>query len=98
MKKGSLNDIQILINNLPDLLNSKLTEKFPSISDKINWISPLEKDNYREFKNKEFIKKLELELSYPLNDFWPNGGAHWDALAKSSSGQVVLLEAKANIP
>src|SRR5690554_71085 len=98
MKKGSLNDIQILVNKYPDLLNSKLTKKLSSVRDKINWVSPLEKDNYREFKDKEFIEKLELDLSYPLNDFWPNGGAHWDALAKSSSGQVVLLEAKANIP
>ena len=98
MKKGSLNDIQILVNSHSDLLNSKLKEKLQAISGNINWLSPFEKDNYREFKDKEFIEKLELNLSFPLNNFWPNGGAHWDALAKTNSKQVILLEAKANIP
>jgi len=33
-----------------------------------------------------------------LRDFWPTGGPHWDALGRSSKGNIFLVEAKSHIP
>src|SRR5262249_33913304 len=33
-----------------------------------------------------------------LSNFWPARGPVWDALARTSSGEVILVEAKAHIP
>ena len=42
---------------------------------------------------------LGLELKRRrLESFWPNRGPQWDALARTSTDQVILVEAKANIP
>jgi len=32
-----------------------------------------------------------------LQQFWPNGGPQWDALARSFSGKLLLVEAKSHI-
>ena len=66
--------------------------------DIIEWLSPLEHDDYSEYSDGDFINLLGLTLNNPLSDFWPTGGSHWDALGKSKDGQVFLIEAKANIP
>ena len=65
----------------------------------IKWCSPLEEDAYAEYGGPEFLALLELKLEHrPLESFWPNRGPQWDALARTSTGQVILVEAKANIP
>ena len=33
----------------------------------------------------------------PLSDFWPENGPQWDALGKSDSGKLFLVEAKSHI-
>jgi hypothetical protein len=33
----------------------------------------------------------------PRNEFWPIGGPQWDALGRSSSGKLFLVEAKSHI-
>lgn len=33
-----------------------------------------------------------------LRDFWPAGGPHWDGLGRTSTGRLLLVEAKAHIP
>ncbi len=97
--RGSLKDIQILINENPDLLNDLLIKKISTLkNDTINWLSPLESDDFAEYYDNDFIDLLGLKLTNPLTAFWPNNGCHWDALGKSLNGQVFLIEAKANIP
>jgi hypothetical protein len=45
--KGSLKDVQILINRHPDLLNSELRSKIPLLQEnEIDWLSPLKQNNY----------------------------------------------------
>ena len=34
----------------------------------------------------------------PLEEFWPRRGPQWDALGRTGSGKILLIEAKANIP
>ena len=97
--RGSLKDLQILINEHPDLLNALLRNNIPTLKgDTIDWLSPLEHDNFSEYSDGDFINLLGLTLAKPLLDFWPVGGSHWDGLGKSKNGLVFLIEAKANIP
>ena len=37
------------------------------------------------------------ELKEELKQFWPSRGPQWDALAISTSGKVLLVEAKAHV-
>ncbi len=92
MAKGSQKDIQILINEFPEIIQNELKEK-----DQITWVSPLKKDKYREYWDSRFLKELGLDkIPYKLKEFWPRGGAHWDALGKTKD-KVFLVEAKAHI-
>lgn len=97
--KGSLRLIQDLVNNKSVWLNSEIERLFPSISSQqITWVSPL-KATFEEYRDNDFLKFVGLDpSSIQLGKFWPKGGPQWDALAKTSSGQVILVEAKANIP
>ncbi len=96
--KGSLNDIQLLINKCPTILNNAIIENNMKLAkEDFEWLSPLEKDGFAEYVDNDFIKLLKLNPVKPLIDFWPISGAHWDALGKSISGKVFLVEAKANI-
>lgn len=68
-------------------------------SEEVQWLSPLKSDNYAEYRDEAFLKLLGAKLEvYPLKDFWPTRGPQWDALGKSSSGKLFLVEAKSHIP
>ena len=98
-EKGSKKWIQRLINENPELLNSEIRNKLslPS-NEEIYWLSPLKKDGYAEYSNQDFVDLLGIELKkVPLTDFWPERGPHWDALGKSISGKLFLVEAKSHI-
>jgi hypothetical protein len=99
--KGSLKWIQILVNNRPDSIDSRIRLKLGIPQDvAIQWISPLKKDDYAEYRDEAFLTALGLmhqSMKVKLNDFWPKGGPQWDALGKLSDGAVVLVEAKAHI-
>jgi len=98
-EKGSKKWIQRLINEKPELLNSKIRSEFnlPG-NEEIRWLSPLKRDNYAEYSDQDFLDLLEIELAkMPLPNFWPRRGPHWDALGRSRSGRLFLVEAKSHI-
>ena len=98
-EKGSKKWIQKLINEKAELLNSEIRNKLdlPS-NEEIHWLSPLKKDKYAEYSDQDFIDLLEVVLKKePLSDFWPEKGPQWDALGKSGSGKLFLVEAKSHI-
>jgi hypothetical protein len=66
----------------------------------ISWNSPLKADDYAEYRDEDFLRLLVLtnKIKKPLNSFWPNNGPQWDALRINQDGEVILVEAKANIP
>ena len=66
---------------------------------KIDWRSPLKSDDYAEYRDEDFLKKLGIlnKMKCPLSDFWPDNGPQWDALGVSGD-EIILVEAKANIP
>jgi hypothetical protein len=97
--KGSRRWLQELVNQRPALLNDAIRTKMGlSGQDKINWLSPLEREGYAEYKDQPFLDKISVRLEKrPLEEFWPSGGAVWDALGRTSRGDVLLVEAKARI-
>lgn len=98
--KGSLKDIQLLINKNQPYIDNIIKTKFPELSkDTIHWKSPIENDDFAEYRDNDFIDKLGLNRKIiQLDKFWPTRGAQWDAFATTKEGNIILVEAKANIP
>ena len=98
--RGSLRWIRQAVNSHTNLLNSKIIAASRMQSGvEINWVSPLELDDYAEYRDATFLERLGINLEkIPLNEFWPRLGPQWDALGRTENGQVFLVEAKANIP
>ncbi|MEM2111494.1 MAG: hypothetical protein QXX08_06415 [Candidatus Bathyarchaeia archaeon] len=98
-QKGSQKWIQILINDKPQILNKHIWNAFNfSRNEDIQWLSPLRNDDYAEYRDQAFLKLLNVKLEkLPLRDFWPKGGPQWDALGRSTSGKLFLVEAKSHI-
>ena len=95
---GSQKDLQILINEKKDLLDQDLS----SIMKKninVTWKSPLETDQFAEYRDDEFLRILNLDsrIVVPLEEFWPKRGPQWDALGVDNK-TVFLVEAKAHVP
>jgi hypothetical protein len=97
--KGSQKWLQEAVNNCPEILNCAIRESMKLEPDeKISWLSPLEDDDYAEYRDQSFVEKLGAELPIrPLKTFWPRGGPVWDGLARTDSGQLILIEAKARV-
>ena len=98
--KGSLRNIQLLTNLYPDLINGQLKQRFPELQEEtIEWKSPVESDDYAEYRDGAFIELMKLKQDeIKLEEFWPSYGPQWDALALTNKGSVILVEAKANLP
>jgi hypothetical protein len=98
--KGSLKAIQVLVNKHPNIINQKIKNAFPELADDtICWKSPLENNDFAEYRDHDFIDVLELNREIKnLKNFWPVRGPQWDALAATKNKSVILVEAKANIP
>ena len=94
---GSQKDLQILANQKQELLDKELSKIFNKPIT-LKWLSPLKDDDYAEYVDQDFITRLGIssKIIKPLNEFWPNGGANWDGLAKDND-VVFLMEAKAHI-
>lgn len=98
-KKGSQKWLQILIKEKPRLLDDRIKSVINFYDDeKIVWKSPREDDEYAEYSDKAFLDLLGLKLyKKPLKEFWPTrGGPRWDGLGKTSSGKILLVEAKSH--
>jgi hypothetical protein len=97
---GSLKDIQVLINKNQDIINNLLKTNFKDLAnDQIIWTSPIENDDFAEYRDNDFLLKVGLDpTKIQLANFWPAKGPQWDALAKTTNGKIILVEAKANIP
>lgn len=101
---GSLKNLQDAINKKKKYLDAKISKVIGNQMN-IDWKSPLKPDDYAEYRDEDFLKKLGIlnEIKYPLSDFWPNNGPQWDALGVKDDKddkeyEVILVEAKANIP
>lgn len=91
--------MRVAANEADDYTNGRIRNVFGwGSADRIEWRSPVSADAYAEYYDEEFLDRLGLsELKSPLEKFWPKSGPRWDGLARTSSGKIVLVEAKAYI-
>jgi hypothetical protein len=90
--KGSQGRIQWVVNNVPELLNE------PIGVGTIDWRSPIASDNYAEYRDDAFLKRLGVTLpKRSLESFLPRVGPQWDALGRAESGEIVLVEAMTHL-
>ncbi|MFZ3116035.1 MAG: hypothetical protein WA121_10590 [Syntrophales bacterium] len=97
---GSQRWLQIAINRYSTIINSAFQEVLGlSPNDNIDWASPLRADQFKEYRDMEALRRLGVQsLSRrKLREFWPNRGPVWDALARTTSGELIFVEAKAHI-
>lgn len=87
-EKGSLKWIQAFVNERPRELDDAMrAASRGGIQTPIEWLSPLETDDYAEYRDGAFLEKLDISLEKPsLSDFWPRRGPQWDALAVDATG------------
>jgi hypothetical protein len=96
-EKGSLKWIQRAVGENWPALNDPIHARLGA-NRRIDWRSPLEKDNFAEYRDAAFLKLLDLDrLAGPLAEFWPARGPQWDALGLSDKNEVLLVEAKAHV-
>lgn len=97
-KAGSQRQIQTYVNQLPLVLNRAIEESFARPI-RLRWVSPLQSDLYREYRDRASLSVLGLRRHAPqLARFWPRNGPVWDALARLDTEGVLLIEAKSHIP
>lgn len=98
--RGSEKWLQVAVNDHPDLLNDDLRQLLDLGEGRsIGWVSPLGIDDLAEYSNASFLEVLGVgEHASALANFWPaRGGPHWDGLARSTRGDLILVEAKSHI-
>jgi hypothetical protein len=55
-------------------------------------------DEFAEYRDKAFLRRIaHLELADALASFWPARGPQWDALGRTDTNEIILVEAKAHI-
>ena len=98
--RGSQRWLQVAVNRCPEVFDRAVAGAIGlAPGETLEWVSPLESDAFREYRDQEFLDRLGVAPnSQPLGDFWPRRGPKWDGLARTSGGRFVLVEAKANIP
>lgn len=98
--KGSQKWIQKLVNENQDMLDTEIKRALhlPD-AERVEWRSPLEREGYAEYRDAAFLEKLGIDPGeVRLERYWPKGGPRWDALGRTSSGKLLLVEAKSHIP
>ena len=94
---GSQRWLQIAVNRCPTVIDAAIRETGVEMSGDIDWVSPLENDDFAEYADSDFLDRLDICLKRrPLMDFWPPSGPRWDGLARCGDS-VLLIEAKAYV-
>ena len=97
--KGSLKWIQRVVNDSPPLLSKPLKTHL-GLPENVNieWLSPMKKDGYAEYRDQAFLDLLNIKPpKRPLKDFRPGQGPQWDASGRIGDKAYFLVEAKAHV-
>jgi hypothetical protein len=99
-KKGSQRWLQVAVERAPQVLDDPIkTSLGLTAADTIEWLSPLRHESFVEYRDDATFAKCGAKLDKrSLKDFWPQRGPMWDGLARTSRGDIMLIEAKAHIP
>ena len=87
--RGSLKWMQLAANERADYLNRMVRDACSiPLEEMIEWLSPRADDEWAEYRDRDFLNLLGIELSArPLREFWPRLGPQWDALGRIHSGR-----------
>ena len=98
--RGSQRWLQVAVNRCRTVIDDAVGQAINlKRGETIDWRSPLESDCFREYRDGEFMERIDVRPQRrQLADFWPTGGPVWDGLARTSDERYLLIEAKANIP
>jgi hypothetical protein len=95
--RGSLKWIQRAVERRSSELERPILDRIKGAGG-IEWLSPLRNDDFAEYRDEAFLNRLDLtEHVLGLEQFWPKRGPQWDALGRTMSGEILLVEAKAHI-
>jgi hypothetical protein len=104
---GSRRQLQDYVNHLPHCLNEAIRRALPAglypAEAHIEWLSPLESDNYRAYRNRPFLEQLGLGAAADrLSAYWPRLGPCWDGLGllnglRQCRREILLVEAKSHV-
>jgi hypothetical protein len=101
--KGSQKQIQTCVNEWEPGFSQRVLEALEASIPQgayLSWMSPLANDKFNEYRDNEFLDKLELTPhGAALHEFWPSRGPCWDALAvvrADGTQGAVLVEAKSH--
>ena len=90
--------LRVAVNQRTDLLDGLVERAFRlPADDRIEWLSPVELDGFCEYYDESFLERLREPMRSPLSEFWPASGPRWDGLARTGSGKIILVEAKAYV-
>ena len=65
--RGSLKWTQVLVNECPELINRLLHENCKLSSDvQISWLSPIQSDDFAEYRDKAFLQLIGVQLENQL--------------------------------
>lgn len=97
--RGSQKWLQLAVNQHVSTLNRVVAGALQIEQDTtIEWVSPLEDDEFAEYRDSAFLGRLGIDLQLvPLKSFWPRGGPCWDALGRLDTASPILVEAKAHV-
>ena len=97
---GSQRWLQYYVNHdRGSLLPSEISRQSGTIIGKVEWRSPLVSENFKEYRDGDFLKAVGQTSFWPsLRQFWPRMGPCWDALATviapGLNSGALLVEAK----
>lgn len=98
-RAGSRRWLQVAVNHHREALDPLILVSLRAPAGAtVDWLSPLEREGYVEYRDGATTARLELLLPEgALREFWPAGGPVWDGLARVGE-TVLMVEAKAHIP
>src|SRR5436190_1726764 len=98
--KGSQRWLQIAVEKAPELMDAQIRSAMNLPADvSIQWLCPVRGTGFGEYRDEAFLTLLGIDLpAKQLRAFWPTRGPMWDGLARTSRGDIILVEAKAHIP
>ena len=96
--RGSQKWLQIAVAKQSPELAEPIVARLGLGADCLSWLSPLEDDDFAEYRDEAFLERVGVTLGErPLDSFWPRRGPQWDGLGHTDRGDLILIEAKAHI-
>ena len=97
---GSQRWLQLAVNTQPDLIDTPILSSLGGKDRQpLEWLCPLSAGGYREYRDLQALQRLGVsaEIQHSLSAFWPRRGPAWDGLARTASGDLLLVEARATV-